>query len=416
MRKGIPGVNPDTSEALVVQSGNFDDQGDLTPAISPDGQWVAFGRKDQVTFDYHIWKVPTAGGAATQLTFTSGVADQYPSWSPDGEWIVFDREIGYPNPHASYKVKANWYTPQDTTTYRVYSAGADRDAATPAFSPDGLIVTMGVGSHSETILDVATHTLDPALVTPKAVAAYTDTAFAIHGLHPVLSPKLSPDGTRLGLRARQIWAVRRNMSEPPRITQVGTQSVVDSTAKVSISAARGLPTTVQVLATDPEGDPITCSAHFLQDGMSFDPATCTLSWTPSVPVGTTLYVKFQVVTDTWPKENGGSDQIIAAFNVVSALRPQAAAPGAASDAAVAEGPNPTRGAFALATPFVQGAVASLIVSDLAGRRVASVRGPSGSRLVWEGRDGAGRPVPPGIYLYRMEVDRQRREGKIVMMR
>jgi len=61
-------------------------------------------------------------------------------------------------------------------------------------------------------------------------------------------------------------------------------------------------------------------------------------------------------------------------------------------------------------------VATLIVSDLAGRRVASVRGPSGSRLVWEGRDGAGRPVPPGIYLYRMEVDRQRGEGKIVVMR
>ncbi len=116
------------------------------------------------------------------------------------------------------------------------------------------------------------------------------------------------------------------MSEPPRITQVGTQSVADSTALVTISAARGLQTTVQVLSTDPEGDAISCSAYFLQDGMTFSSATCTLTWTPSLPVGSTVYVKFQAVTDTWPAENGGSDQIVVAFTVVNAAAPGAAAP------------------------------------------------------------------------------------------
>lgn len=416
MRKGIPGVNPDTTEKLVAQSGTPLDQGDLTPAISPDGQWVAFGRKDQATLDYHIWKVPIAGGTATQLTFTPGVPDQYPNWSPDGNRIVFDREIGFPNPHQAYRVKANQSAPQDTTTYRVYSGGVDRDAATPAFSPDNLIVTMGVGTHSPTILDVVTNTLDPALVTPKPIASYPDTVFAIHGLHPVLSPKISPDGTRLGLRSRQIWAVRRNMSEPPRITKVGTQSVVDSTAKVSISAARGLQTTVQVLSTDPAADPITCSAYFLQDGMTFNPSNCTLSWTPTVAVVTILYVKLQVVTDTWPKESGGSDQIIAVITVTSSSQPQGATLARIDPAAPPDGPNPTSGRFALTSPMVQGAMATLVVSDLSGRRIASVRGPAGSRLVWEGRDGSGKQVPPGIYLYRMEVGRQSREGKIVVVR
>ncbi len=378
---------------------------------------MAFARKDQVTLDYHIWKVPTAGGASTQLTFTPGVPDQYPNWSPDGNWIAFDREIGYPNPHQAYKVKANQVAPQDTTTYRVYSAGADRDAATPAFSPDNLIVTMGVGTHSTNILDVVANTLDPALATPKPIATnYPDTAFAIHGLHPVLSPKISPDGTRLALRSRQIWAVRRNMSEPPRITQVGTQSVVDTTAKVSINAARGLQTTVQVLSTDPEGDPVTCSAYFLQDGMTFNSSNCTLSWTPSVPVGTTLYVKLQVVTDTWPTENGGSDQIIAAFTVTSSSQPQGTTLARTDPAAPPDGPNPTSGLFALTSPMFQGEVATLVVSDLSGRHIASVRGPAGSRLVWEGRDGTSRLVPPGIYLYRMDAGRQRKEGKIVVVR
>src|SRR5204862_6643993 len=166
------------------------------------GQWVAFGRKNQVTLDYHIWKAPIGGGAdTTQLTFTAGVADQYPSWSPDGNWIVFDREIGFPREHHSYKVRVN--PPGDTTTYRVYSAGRDKDAATPAYSPDSLIVTLGIGTHDtlHTVVDVRTHTLDPALAAPPPILNYPDTTrFAVARPHPVLSPRLSPDGTRLALR------------------------------------------------------------------------------------------------------------------------------------------------------------------------------------------------------------------------
>src|SRR5207249_2481463 len=146
--------------------------GDLTPAISPNGRWVAFARLNQSTGDYHIWKAPITGGAATQLTFTPGVPDQYPEWSPDGEWVYFDREIGFPNPHNVYKVKAN--LPSDTLTTLVYSAGAGKDAATPAVSPDNLIVTFGSGTHDTTTVDVRTYTLDPSLATPKPILNYPD--------------------------------------------------------------------------------------------------------------------------------------------------------------------------------------------------------------------------------------------------
>jgi Tol biopolymer transport system component len=136
VRKGIPGLSADTTEILVAASGSYDDHGDITPAISPNGQWVAFSRKDQVTFDYHIWKAPIGGGAATQLTFTPGLADQYPSWSHDGQWIAFDREIGFPAEYNSYKVKANQTQQQDTLTTAIYRSPAGTDGATPAFSPD----------------------------------------------------------------------------------------------------------------------------------------------------------------------------------------------------------------------------------------------------------------------------------------
>ena len=70
----------------------------------------------------------------------------------------------------------------------------------------------------------------------------------------------------------------------------------------------------------------------------------------------------------------------------------------------------------MTAPLVRGLAATLSVFDLSGRRVAVVRGRSGSQLVWDGKDGAGRLASPGLYLYRMEVGKQRRDGRVVVLR
>src|SRR4030042_151469 len=55
------------------------------PAISPDGQTIAF------TYKGDIYRVPAAGGAAVPLT-THEAHDTMPVWSRDGRTVAFARD------------------------------------------------------------------------------------------------------------------------------------------------------------------------------------------------------------------------------------------------------------------------------------------------------------------------------------
>jgi dipeptidyl aminopeptidase/acylaminoacyl peptidase len=73
------------------------DYHDLTqvedPRLSPDGETVAFVRKDPAgdEYDTEIWTVPADGGAEPE-PFTTGGDDSEPRYSPSGDRVAFLRE------------------------------------------------------------------------------------------------------------------------------------------------------------------------------------------------------------------------------------------------------------------------------------------------------------------------------------
>ena len=408
--KGIPGINPDTSLRLVTRhnDGTALERGDLTPAFSPEGEWIAFARKTSEAGHYEIWKTPANGDTTrrVQLTFESDGDDLYPQWSSDGVWIVFDRVRA--GQHGAWRVPAAGGAAEP-----VADPGGGWMASTPAFSPDGAALLAGMGDATGAATFALPGTL-AHLTLPSAYAVGSYAGFAVPGTDPVLSPRLSPDGTRLALRTEQLYAARRNMSAPPRITALAGQPIADATPFVEVNALPGATIDFRADAVDPEGDPITWSAAPLRPGMAFDAQTRTFTWTPDAgDAGATYPVRFQATTPS-----GGADYAIARIRVDDFT--DGGRPRTPTLLRLWSEPNPfDRGARILLELPSAGDVA-VEIYDTAGRRVRDLLRralPAGRHtLQWDGADAAGRALPAGVYLCRVRADVGCQELRMVRLR
>jgi hypothetical protein len=409
--KGVPGLAGDTTLRLVTRHNDATvaERGDLTPAFSPDGEWIAFTRHSAEGEHYHLWKTPADGDTTrgVQLTNEPTGDDFYPQWSPDGAWIVYD--VVRNGKHGVYRVASS-----GGAAIPVLLPGGGLIASTPAYSPDGEALLLGVGDTTGS----HTHVLDASasgLTLPSAIPVlhYPDQADSAND--PILTPRLSPDGTRLALRTTQLFAARRNMSVPPRITRVAGQAIDHALPFVSLVRAAGAPFEITVEGSDPEDDPLTWHAYLLEPGMSFDAPSHTLSWTPpDSMLGRSVNVRFLVTT-----ESGGCDYAIARIHVADAA--DVADAGRASRFGFASiGPNPLRTRATIAYTLPALARVRLEVFDVSGRRVrllADAERPAGTHAVeWDGRDARGRRVAAGIYVCRLSAGASRAESKIVVVR
>jgi len=80
--------NPYSGEIYRITFGAWDD---ITPAISPNGKWLAFASNRSGQWDIYIMQIST--GILKQLTNTPEY-DGFPSWSPDNQWIIFETYKG----------------------------------------------------------------------------------------------------------------------------------------------------------------------------------------------------------------------------------------------------------------------------------------------------------------------------------
>jgi Tol biopolymer transport system component len=64
---------------------------ELSPAVSPNGEAVAFTRRSPDGPQAQIWLVAAAGGTPVRLSAEGPHQDTQPLWSPDGSAIAFVR-------------------------------------------------------------------------------------------------------------------------------------------------------------------------------------------------------------------------------------------------------------------------------------------------------------------------------------
>ncbi|TNE65932.1 MAG: S9 family peptidase [Alphaproteobacteria bacterium] len=130
------------AEPVQLTSGDYDD---ASPALSPDGKWLAFASNRTAEPDGNtnsdIWVVATDAALAErplrQLTTNPG-ADLSPAWSPDGKSITYVTvtdvaKIWYATHHVAV-IPANGGEPQ------VLTGAYDRMAFAPFFGADGKTV------------------------------------------------------------------------------------------------------------------------------------------------------------------------------------------------------------------------------------------------------------------------------------
>jgi Tol biopolymer transport system component/DNA-binding winged helix-turn-helix (wHTH) protein len=130
----VAGLAPGSRELPITADGG----GNVQPAYSPDGQWLAFHSRKR----RGVWVVPSTGGVPRQVA----AFGSQPAWSPDSRTIVFTSGPGGLTSQAVlWTVGRDGGCPVPLTTLGSPPGGH----LEPAWSHDGRLVAFMVGRHEQ---------------------------------------------------------------------------------------------------------------------------------------------------------------------------------------------------------------------------------------------------------------------------
>lgn len=114
------------------------------PAISPDGQQIAF------SYQGDIWTVASKGGSARMITSHAGY-EKSPVWSPDGKWIAFmadwndGGDVYLASTDGGVPVRLTWHSATDEPTSFTPDGKYVLFTSRRQDAPDSFIGTAGMG-------------------------------------------------------------------------------------------------------------------------------------------------------------------------------------------------------------------------------------------------------------------------------
>ena len=119
------------------QNGGWTDIG-ANPVWTPDGKFLIasinrHANYQSEPFDTDVYEFSVKGGAVRALTSRKG-PDNDPAVSPDGERIAY---TGFDDRYLSYQVTQLYVMNRDGSGVRMLSGKLDRDVSSPAWAPDG---------------------------------------------------------------------------------------------------------------------------------------------------------------------------------------------------------------------------------------------------------------------------------------